>query len=71
MGSAIGLIAITYGLPGVALGVALIVGTYSRKNEKRIDDNDKEHIKILANQQEIERKLNVIGDHFMIEGMKK
>lgn len=71
MGSTFGIIAITYGLPGVAICAASIAMIYARKNEKRIDENEKQQSKILANQKEMNRKLNVIGDHFMIKGMEK
>lgn len=60
-----------YGLPGIALGVSLIIGGYARKNEKRIECNDKSIAVIHKDLENINKKLDAIVDHFMIEGMKK
>lgn len=66
-----GSIVIAYGLPGVAICASLVVFGYARKNEKRINTNENQQGKIIENQKEINRKLNLIGDHFMIKGMEK
>jgi hypothetical protein len=71
MGSAFGLIAITYGIPGIAVCLAIGSIAYARKNETKINKNKNQLSKIIANQEEMTRKINLIGDHFMIEGMKK
>ena len=71
MGSTFGLIAITYGLPGIAICTSAIVMAYARKNEKRIECNDKSIAVIHKDLENINKKLDAIVDHFMIEGMKK
>ncbi len=66
-----GPIIVAWGLPGVAICASVFVIGYARKNEKRINENENQQGKIIENQIEINRKLNVIGDHFMIKGMEK
>ena len=71
MGSFIGLMLVTYGIPGVLISGIIYVEAHSRKNGKDIAKN-RTFIEVIHKDLEnINKKLDLIGDHFMIEGMKK
>lgn len=71
MGSLIGAMIVEYGLSGVAIAGVIYVEAHARKNDKKIVDN-KSYIEVIHKDLEnINRKLDLIADHFMIKGMDK
>ena len=69
MGSFIGLMLVTYGLPGVAIVGIIFVEAHARKNEKKTIENDKCIGIIHKDLENINKKLDAITNHFMIKGI--